>query len=202
MLKIIFGMIFLMSSNASVACYRNKLTVGQLNHHSVERVMSQNGKFLLEMYPAKWSGKNENFIKLRESLGVVYSVAQDGLMEKLWSMKGLYSVRYEPENDSRSGDNLTHYLSNDGSKVVSVLNGDNWSTNNSLLVVYDESGVINEITSDQLGGLVVYRCLTSRIATHRVTSENNIELKTFGSSSWPVKKWLLSMDSGELKRAH
>lgn len=200
MRKIILGMALFMLSNVSVACYKPPIKLTDLNNQPIVRVMSQNGKFLLEMHPAKWSGEKPNFIKLKESLGIVYSVAEDGLMSALWKMKGIYPRRYQPMKNPLHYESLTHYLSNSGNKIISIL--DKGFRSKALITVFDRSGTIKIETNERLKGKKIWGCGMVFFQSHTTTPEGNIELKTHGVSRLSAKEWLLSMDSGELKRIH
>jgi len=208
MQKLLLGFTLALLCNISYGCYTPLADIHKLNGQPIVRILSENAKYLLEMHPAKWSEKNkerwspenEKFTVIKDSLGIVYRVAEKGLMTPIWETDGIYPLSFRSGKFPRHAEKFTFYLSNDGSKVISVLDR-KWKTK-SLLLVYDQSGSKSEIPYNFIPGLKqIYSCGTRTLLSHRFRKDDVLELQTIISGELKLSEtWEMSAHTGKLHK--
>jgi hypothetical protein len=182
----------------------------------VERVMSQNGNYLLEMHPAKWGKVGDHFVKSRKSKGIVYSVAKDGLLTYLWEANDVYNRHYDLHVNSHWYDNLEHFITNDGKKIVSVVtrkklnrktHGNINNITDTFIKLIDKSGVLLAVGNDKLQGQIWYGGRLMLLKSYNMNESDNLHFTSYGlpdktkpSSAWPDKEWVLDTKTAQLKK--
>ena len=211
MLKVLSMLTLLTISNTSNACSPRPISLAALNKPTIQRVMSQNGKYLLEMHPAKWSGAYRKIKKVKNSFAVVYSIAADGLMTQSWRIDDIYPMQFKPDATPYQQNQLAHYVSNNGKNIISVMQslGILGLSKRDLITVYDQSGVQNKLSHSQLTGKFFWSaCKKTFLKSHKLLPNNIVELKTYDTTKnttqslteHPAIEWHYSITTNKLKR--
>lgn len=210
MKKILLVLIFSMTCDASYGCYSPPVKIAELNGQPIVHIFSENAKYLLEMHPAKWSeknkerwsSKNNKFTVTKESLGIVYRVAEDGLMTPIWEVEGTYPRGFIKGRFPFHSEKYTFYLANDGRKIIRVL--DKRAKSKSLISIYDQSGILTELPHDSIsmmkdrriafhcGGLFFFN-------SHRFRADDVLEFQPLQKTKTP-KTWEMFIHTGELRK--
>lgn len=161
------------------------------------------------MHPAKWSErnkkrwsrKNEKFTVIKESLGIVYNVAEDGLMTPAWEVEGIYPRRYISGMFPYFPEQFTFYVSNDGNKVVSITK--KRMKTKELISIYDRSGIVTKLTKADFKASLfsVHHCGGIDIlgSTH-LWADDILELtaRVKGNKQIVYENWKMSVHTGKL----
>ncbi|PWQ96405.1 hypothetical protein [Leucothrix arctica] len=193
--------LIILSINTAYACYKKPFTSTEINDYPIERVLSQNGNYLLEMYPAKWIKQGNDFNRITDAIAIVYDVAKDGRMTKLWETKGIYPATYNPKRDSYFPNKYSHYISNDGNKIVSILESRVIRDKTSpLVLIKGKLGAWHRISHDQIKAASIYSCRMHFFRSHELMQNDDLKLENLVASDQLGKSWLIKTDTGQLIR--
>ena len=187
MQRLLLGVTLTALCNVSYSCYKPPVKIAELNGQPIVRILSENAKYLLEMHPARWleknkkrwSPQNDKFTVTKKSLGIVYRVAEDGLMTPIWEVEGTYPQGFRRGQFPFHSEKYTFYLANDGSKIIRAL--DKAVKSRSIISIYDQSGTLTELSYASLPKIkeqfVAYGCGLIFLNTHRLRADNIFEFQ-------------------------
>ena len=209
MQRLLLGLTLTALCNVSYGCYSPPVKIAELNGQPIVRIFSENAKYLLEMHPAKWSEKNKEkwssennkFTVIKESLGIVYRVAIDGLMTPIWEVEGTYPRGFIKGRFPFHSEKYTFYLANDGRKIIRVL--DKRAKSKSIISIYDQSGTLTELPYASLPKIkeqfIAYGCGLIFLNTHRLREDDVLEFQPLQKTKTP-ETWEMSIHTGELRK--
>lgn len=143
---------------------------------------SENKQYLVKLIPSRWRmGKTKyDFIKKKESYGVVFKISETGQLQYLWSTKGIY-----PE-DRIKRKSFKIYLSNNGKSIIRV--------NENPTILISEKGKISAPDNDAItvfkkGKIIKKHSLESFISNSLMKQRRN----TCGNMQWLKEKKMVNM---------
>ena len=212
MQRLLLGVTLTALCNVSYSCYSPPVKIAELNGQPIVRILSENAKFLLEMHPARWleknkerwSPQNDKFTITKESLGIVYRVAEDGLMTPIWEVEGTYPQGFKKGMFPYHPERYTFYVSNDGSKIIRVI--DKHTNSKSLISIYDQSGSLKKITYASIFMMkiknlrFVHHCGGSKpFQSHYLRAEDILEFQPLQRAK-ASETLEISIHTGELRK--